>query len=80
MSSIDRVPGFTVGITRSDSPSLVSFALYAKSFSMWVAFGVVNDAALPLYTNASAALLIVAERDRLKEIDQVGHLRDTRVP
>lgn len=79
-SNINRVPGFTEGMTTSDSPSLVSFALRAKSCSMWAAFSIVNDAALLLYTNKSAALLSVAEREGIeRDRDQVGHFRAARV-
>lgn len=42
----------------------------------YVAFSIVNDAALLLYTNKAAVLLGVAERDR----DQVANLRAASVP
>lgn len=79
-SNINCVPGFTEGMTASNSPSLVSFALRAKSCSMWAAFSIVNDAALLLYTNKSAVHLSVAGRERIeRDRDQVGHFRAARV-
>lgn len=49
-SNVNHIPGFSEGITGSGSLSLVSFALHGKSFCMWVAFGIVNDSALLLFT------------------------------
>lgn len=64
VSNINHVPGFTEGITGSNSLSSLSHLHLVPKLCMWVAFSIVNDAALLLYTSKSAVLLSVAEKDR----------------